>query len=292
MKQSEILEWLSRIQKKINEVQDDMAYLNEFVPILNKLGEDLSLIDKAVGQIPLDYQNLLIEDFWDSLQHTEQKVDDIRDKIPYKSELIPLLPSTNSTGTINVYWFNESLNQNYEKFSYDPQYIKFINDNWNPYYEEYKNKLDITKIVKHILAQIDQNLFDLHSKATKHVNLCIANQLSTSNAASSLRTLLEKYKGFLKNKCKGQKPKNQIYRLIADELSIDFGSFHTTIVDGQEKYNKIWSELTDIFKENLQVQPKRIKELLSMIEYHIFVISSSLDPQKTGLKFLRLRLIS
>lgn len=150
--------------------------------------------------------------------------------------------------------------------------------------DKLRAKQDRSEEASRRLGLLSEKLPELHELAT-NASLEAAARVSTPvEGAESLRELLVQFKGELIRLCKqGSGTK---YSRIADNLAFDDPILDGMVRSGQEDYDSLHSELAEIAKHRVEASIDRLRELLGLLEDHVLVITTSLDPDKTGLNFL------
>ncbi len=130
------------------------------------------------------------------------------------------------------------------------------------------------------LGQLDTKLSVLHKRG---VNACLSASSGIQTpveGAALVRELLDSFKGELIRRCKeGKKSSYQ----SADNLALEI--LKPIVVGQQAVYDEIHHELSEIVKSRIVVPQSRVRELLALVEDHIFAVTISLDPNKLGFDF-------
>jgi hypothetical protein len=133
------------------------------------------------------------------------------------------------------------------------------------------------------LTQLSLRLGELHEEAVAITLKVSAAVQSPVEAAEVQRELLVQFKGDMIQRCR--QGKGTKYSRIATNLAYDDESIQEIVIDEQSVYDSLHSELSEIAKMRKVPKSERLELTLGLLEDHILVISSSLDPFKLGFSF-------
>jgi hypothetical protein len=256
--------------------------LHNHQPQIDRDIEVLKITRNCIESQPANVSTTHNEDLFNSIEAQNKEANTLLGLVAGPADYIEV-PYESTSGSITSTSFTTYVSTVEYSYKNDPEISMWTQDAFHSVTSHY-DKYELSQRINQRLKIIQPDLSKLHDEAKKATASCPAS-LDYSGAASKQRTLLEEFKGEVLRPCPIRKPENQHYALIAKQIIRDNKLIRKKIRDQQFEYNKLHLRLTNIYKHDNHCTNTEIKSYLFRIELHINIITTNLDPVKSGFHF-------
>jgi hypothetical protein len=276
---NEIKKRVSHLHNIYKEGIDNIVEWTELIPALQQTEASLGFIENSLSESPSLLDLYTDEELIDYLDKATQGASNLS-SFSHPTEILTsdVLSSGSAIPSLYVGYVRRV-----SKTSDDHPELSIWAEHTIEEIDIFREKQHRSEIVNTRLTLLKPELGLLHKDAVSSSLEAQAGIQSSIGPAMTLNRLLDQFKGYLLDKCKGGKGNN--YSRISTYLASDSPFTKSVISDGQQTYNDLSNELMRIRKRMIPCDRKRIIELLRQVEDHIIVITDALDPIKLGISF-------
>jgi hypothetical protein len=258
---------------------DKIAKWNKLVPDIQHARDQFSWMSDSIHKAPNVVNSTADETLLDSLSKSKAAVSGLLNLPDPPKYLGPVVATSASANTV----FYESFVRGVSRQQSDnPEVVDWARRT-TATGEALRQAQDRSNEVHKRLNLLLPKLGKLHDQAQQATLSSAAEVTGPVEAASTQRSLLDEFKGTLIGHCRtGNGAK---YARISDNLAIESDFTRETVTSGQVTYDALHWELSQISKSQKKATGEQMQQLLNNLEDHIWIITSALDPDKSGVSF-------
>lgn len=269
------LEKIKKAREKLVERLRVLAELNRQVPVLKMVLDELNWLYESEESAPKKTNSHVSE----SLLYNLSNLDDylIKNALPIPKPFENPYFTVSTTSSSSDYEVHVlKLGETYSEDEDITTWAKNVSEKRR----DLKNLQNRREIVSVRLAKLSSNLSEAHKKA---VAATLTASSNIQSPAEAQRELLVQFKGELIRRSRNGAGKK--YSRIADNLIYEAQELKSIVIDQQSLYDSLHAELSEIAKTRSVPGSGRLDATLVSLEDHVFIITTSLDPEKTGISF-------
>jgi hypothetical protein len=257
----------------------NLSEWNKIAPYVVESLKDQEWLENSINNEPQILHNHTNETFREII---EEGLNTIPGLLNLPEPSINIIPLVSSSGSFPADIYYRYINEMVNIMPNDITVAEWSKETKDTYLELQQIK-NTSRIVNSRLDKLGNKFVILHNDAIKYSNTSNAGLEDTIKAASAMRELIDQFKGYLIDKCRGGR--GATYKRIAEFLGIDTSLTKLAIEGGQSSYDHIHNELDLIIHRRIEVKGYPIMLLLRELENHIKIITDAIDTNKFGINF-------